>query len=242
MFNGRKVLTVDEALQLFFEEDTEESDLSDTDSLNDNDDEELNNVNDNEYDVQINQDDINILDDESEQEENLKTYEWKSCVDNSSISFDTFSAPSGPVHALKSDSSALDYLRLLLTDDLCGKIMENTNKYAKFCEMSRKKEDRNWIPISDISEIWCFFLILLVMSVVHMPRLSENWPQNPILGNQMIKKFMSRRRFLKIKHYFHVSDRENEPQKNDETFRYSQKLEPMFSEIKTKFQEHFNLC
>lgn len=45
---------------------------------------------------------------------------------------------------------------------------------------------------------------------------------------------------MKRKHYIHISERETEPNKNEESFRYSQKLEPMFNNMKTKFQIPFN--
>lgn len=235
MYNRRKGLTVDEALQIFFDQDTDESDFSESE-IDDDDD---NDDNDGE-EADTNLVDPHFAEDDYEPDDNFINYEWSSSVDNSAIVIEKFSSSSGPVHDLEPGASALSYLRLLISDDLCDNIIINTNKYADFCQNKRQKKDENWIPISNIREIWCFFGILLVMSIVRMPKLSDYWSTNSILGNQMVKKLMSRTRFMKIKHYFHISDREAEPNKNDESFRYSQKLEPMFNDVKRKFQTHFN--
>ena len=240
MYNRKKGLTIDEALRIFYDEDTGESDFTETDDCDNEGEEENNECIHHENDANVSRDELNITEDDSESEENLINYEWTSNVENTKIKLEQFSSSSGPVHSLPTGSSALNYLRLFMTDDLCEIIMSNTNKYAEFCEKERKKKDETWRPIRNIDEIWCFFGILLVMSIVNMPKISGYWSESSILGNQMVKKLMSRGRFLKIKHYFHISDREKEIPKTADNFTYSQKLEPMYSYIKSKFQTHFN--
>lgn len=50
---------------------------------------------------------------------------------------------------------------------------------------------------------------------------------------------MTRNRCVKMKHYFHVSDKDAEKSKENEDFSYIQKLGQFKSDIKTKFINPF---
>ncbi|GBN19378.1 hypothetical protein AVEN_218365-1, partial [Araneus ventricosus] len=202
----RKVLTQEEINKVLFE-DTDESDLdlSDEDS-------ELDTSN-----TFQASDSSTLLESDSDSEEDVedckdnnseKTVEWESnFIENKKISIPKFHHLSGPMHNLPTGSSALQYLKLYMSDEICEHIRLNTNKYAEYCSKQRGYEDKSWYPIASIKEIWAFFTILFVMSIVKMPRIADYWAKNVTLGNERIKSMLAKNRFLKIKHYFHISDR-----------------------------------
>ncbi|GBL73505.1 PiggyBac transposable element-derived protein 4 [Araneus ventricosus] len=77
------------------------------------------------------------------------------------------------------------------------------------------------------------------MSIVKRPRIADYWAENVTLGNERIKSMLAKNRFLKIKHYFHISDRESELMKNENGFNFSQKVEPLQTYLRGKFMTHF---
>lgn len=235
----RKTLTQDEIEKILFN-DTDESDqdLSDEE-------ENLEKI---KTSRELGNDSI-ISDGESENEgekdhieENATNglVEWDSeDVHNEHICMPKFKHFSGPVHNLPPGSSALQYLKLFMTDEICDNIRTNTNKYAEYCAKVRGCKDDSWQPIFFIKELWAFFTILFVMSVNHLPRISDYWSKNEALGNERVKKMMTKNRFLKIKHNFHISDRVYELKKDDDNFNFTQKVESLHSYLRQKFTDHF---
>lgn len=209
MSKYRKKLSREEIDAILFA-DTDESDL---DSEDDGWDESFP-IENEEIDASILEETENVEDEdlllENACDENIT---WSETVNNDKINFSAFSCNSGPVHNLSVGSSPLDFLKLFFTDQVMSCICTNTNKYADFCAEKRGSEDKEWSPLQSNDELWAFFAVLLIMSINHLPRISDYWSNNPILGNNMIKKIMSRNRFLKLKHYFHLSDRKLEIKK-----------------------------
>ncbi|KAF8778424.1 PiggyBac transposable element-derived protein like [Argiope bruennichi] len=182
------------------------------------------------------EDDIEV----SENDSSRQIIEWNSnLIENKNISIPKFEQLSGPIHNLPTGSSALQYLKLYLTDEICEKMRLNTNKYAEFCAKQRGYEDKSWYPIASIKEIWAFFTVLFVMSLVKMPRLTDYWAKTATLGNERVKSMMGKHMFLKIKYYFHIPDRESEVKKNESSFTFSQKVEPLQKYLQEKFTELF---
>lgn len=226
----KKVLTQDEIDAILFH-DTDESDLEEED---DGWNESRMMENEGNFDSSFIDDSLNGTADNEDME-----VEWSEIVENENIELKEFNHFAGPVHNLPVGSTPLDYLKLFLTDDVLDSVRRNTNKYAEFCARKRGSIDREWRPIETIRELWTYFTVLLVMSINHVPRISDYWSEDPSLGNERIKRLMTRNRFVKIKHYFHVSDRDSEKSKEHEDFSYTQKLEPFMSDLKKKFTNHF---
>ncbi|KAG8173871.1 hypothetical protein JTE90_023644, partial [Oedothorax gibbosus] len=101
--------------------------------------------------------------DESDEEEQEVT--WTSTVNSSAFSFHNFEGDPGPVHNLPPGSNALDYFKLLFTNDMLEEIRINTNKYAEFCQTNKEKQDKNWAPIEKTEELEAFICIQLIMSI-----------------------------------------------------------------------------
>lgn len=235
--NRRKVLTQEEIDTILFD-DTDESDLEIEDdgwgesSLLENN--EIFDTSEENEKTEIDDTDSFL---ESDADEDII---WSEDIENENIKISDFHSSCGPVHNLPVGSTPLQFLKLFFTDEIMETIRINTNKYAEFCEKKRGYRDENWSPIETISELWLFFTIMLIMSINHLPRILDYWSTNPILGNEMVKRLMSRNRFKKIKHYFHVSDKNVEKKRDDENFSYTQKLEPCISQLKEKCMQHFN--
>ena len=67
------------------------------------------------------------------------------------------------------------YLYLLCPQSLCDLIVVETNSYARL----RKKG--NWIDV-DREEIWTFMGINLLMRIHRLPRISNYWSRDSLLG------------------------------------------------------------
>ena len=234
----RKGLSDEEIEALLFA-DTDESELEEEDdgwkenSMTENDNSFA--ENDDNFDASISEENENDATN-SEEETQVK---WSEIIENAKIKLNEFNNFAGPMHNLPVGSTPLNYLKLFLTDEVLEIVRINTNKYAEFCAENRGSADKEWYPIENVKEIWAYFTILLIMSVNQVPRISDYWSNSPFLGNEMVKKIMSRNRFTKIKHYFHLSDREQEKRREDDEFTYTQKVEPFMTYIKANFLKHF---
>jgi hypothetical protein len=84
-------------------------------------------------------------------------------------------------------------------------ILFETNKYADKGDSDQddsinstpRKHRSKWTPVS-IEEMEVFFGILLIMSLVHVPRVKLYWSKDPMYENKRIKNAMRRDRFLDI--------------------------------------------
>ncbi|KAF8768409.1 PiggyBac transposable element-derived protein like [Argiope bruennichi] len=123
---------------------------------------------------------------------------------------------------------------------------ENTNKYAEFVHSATLNEWEptgnkkwRWNPVTDIADLFNFIAIILIMGINKQPRVQDYWSSDPILGNEQVKRTMTRRRFLDIYKFFHLSDRENEISKDDLSFYMMQKLDPFMTCLRSNFQKYF---
>lgn len=242
MSGRKKGLTQDQINQILFCEDTDESEISD---LEEGEGWELS-----EADEEIDEEDTSVLFEEPTDVSvevdilvdpvDYSKLVWVHDVKNEEMEHLPFDSPCGPVHSLPPGSNALEYFKILFSDAFCEIIRNNTNKYADFIAKMKGKVDAGWTPIESTQEIWGYIAIQFIMSIVKMPRLTDYWSSNPILGNEMVKKIMTRDRFFKIKKYFHVSDRENEKNSAEEDYSYGQKLEPLTTLLKANFLKSFH--
>ncbi|GBM05454.1 hypothetical protein AVEN_94752-1 [Araneus ventricosus] len=56
------------------------------------------------------------------------------------------------------------------------------------------------------TEICNVLSVILIMSISRVPKMSDYLANNPMLGNDMIKRTMARDRFIEILRYFHLPE------------------------------------
>lgn len=229
----RKGLTQKEIEAILFNSDSDDSDIDIEENFSDNDTSVL-------CPTVNTESDSEASDNEDETENDNESLTWSLFTGISNDQRNRFDGTPGPNHTLLPGSSEIDYFKLLLNDEMIDEIRQNTNKYAEFVAVKKKKSDGDWRPIEDNYEMWAFISILLIMSLVRMSQLRDYWSSNEILGHEMIKKIMPRNRFFKLLQYFHVSDKEKELGRDHPDFNIFQKLEPLNEKLKINYRKSFH--
>ncbi|GBL95338.1 PiggyBac transposable element-derived protein 4 [Araneus ventricosus] len=165
---------------------------------------------------------------------------WTTAIDNSKIEVKSPNFCSGPVHNLPTGSDPSEYFKLFFTNSMCETVRVNTNKYAEYIQEKKNITHSKWKPVEFVEEIWNFLSVMLIMSIARLPKMSDYWASNPMLGNDMIKRTMTRDRFMEILRYFHLSNREEEKNPQDEGYNIMQKLDPFMKDLKLNFLKHFS--
>ena len=108
-------------------------------------------------------------------------------------------------------TNLIDFLKLLLTDELFFEIQESTNEYAdRVINTSRPLRRRSvlntWKPLT-ADELRKFFGLVLHMGLIAMPSYKHYWRKDIYFVNQIFPSVMSRERFEGITRFLHFGDR-----------------------------------
>jgi hypothetical protein len=123
---------------------------------------------------------------------------WKS--DNNftpkDMSFDKFNSGVADHLQLDENSVELDYFKIFFDEDLLCAISKETNKYAKSL-----RDDVHLVSFSrwvdrDVSEMYQFFALCILMGLVEKGSLKDYWSTNPAIGTPFFRKICSRDNFL----------------------------------------------
>ncbi|KAK9875731.1 hypothetical protein WA026_009529 [Henosepilachna vigintioctopunctata] len=99
------------------------------------------------------------------------------------------------------EPTPLEYFRMMLTDEILAKIVEDANNNALEIFMSEKTKEKSmicqWKPLT-IDEFLVFLGVLLHMGNVKMTRLHNYWKRDPLFLVKGIAMSMGRNRFLII--------------------------------------------
>ena len=81
---------------------------------------------------------------------------------------------------------------------------------------------------------------MIMMAINYLPRVALYWSSDVFLGNEGIKKIMTRNRFFEISKYLHFNDSTSEPKRGEDDYDRLYKIRPVLDYLKTKFQESFS--
>ncbi|CAH2086354.1 unnamed protein product [Euphydryas editha] len=104
-----------------------------------------------------------------------------------------------------------DYYKLLVTDEIIHKMVNETNNYAyNYIDSSRsrmkpKSRLKAWVP-TDSEEMKRFLGVLMAMGLVKVPHINDYWSKKSIYKNEYIMSVMKRDRFLLLLKCWHFSD------------------------------------
>jgi len=156
-----------------------------------------------------------------------------------------FLGTQGPTSAAHVNNleSPLDYFLLIFTDDVLGKVVLETNRYAAQTmaanppmpyAISKRK------PCTDVNEELKKFLGLIMMMgfVQKNGRLSSYWSRDERLATPFFRSVMTRNRFQQISTYLHFNNN-SELQENAEDKLY--KIQPVYSLIVERWRSMYNL-
>ena len=137
--------------------------------------------------------------------------------------------------AVLQSEDPLDFLELVLTDELLEMIVEETNRYAlqtiPTVKNTKEARVRNWYPV-DLEELKTFFGLVFLSGVIHKPEIDMNWSTDEVYETPYFGKCMSRNRFQIILRFLHCADNQT-ADKTDKMY----KVKPVSDYLIAKFKE-----
>ncbi|XP_073407944.1 piggyBac transposable element-derived protein 5 isoform X2 [Dendrobates tinctorius] len=142
----------------------------------------------------------------------------------------SFHQTAGPTHIMPSNSSAIDFFQLLVSDNVINNMVAQTNMYAnKFQE--RFGIDHAWTDVT-LAEIKAFLGYMISTSTHHCESVLSIWSGG--FYSKSISLVMTQSRFEKILKFFHIV-----------AFRSSQtthglyKIQPFLNSLQNGFDSSF---
>lgn len=146
---------------------------------------------------------------------------------------------------LMTNKSPVDFYTLLVTEDVFQQIVDATNAFAvaKITNTQRATKAariRNWSP-TNLAEMKKIFGLILYMGLVKLPKISDYWSRDEIMGQQFPQTIMSRNRFELLLQMLHFSQRD-EDNRMDRLHRVRNLLNIMNNNFKKNYTPGEDLC
>jgi hypothetical protein len=134
------------------------------------------------------------------------------------------------------NSTPLDAFQLFFSENLVSNIVRETNNYYKYviANSSNKIKSRiNSWKDTDISEMYAFFALTMLMPRVKKLAINEYWSTDELLQTNTFRKTMVRDRYLLLMQMLHFND--NNIHCEDPLI----KIRPIVDDLKKSFAESF---
>jgi len=174
---------------------------------------------------------------EENDEEFYEVKEWKDNIG------DVFKKKSQPTNLQDAPENLtpLDIFCLFLGKVAVKKIAEYSNDYLKESESEAKESGEAFPEVHPFTtkDIYCFFGILFYMAHMRMPRIEDYFlPSRPYSDEfPDLKSFMSLERFYHIKRFIHFADAGDEDDGEDELF----KIRFIVDHVNKQFQHYWQM-
>ena len=170
-------------------------------------------------------------DDDSENDDETWTGRFRN------VEIQDFTQATGPVFTDNFDvenASPKDYFDLMFSPEVVGDMVRHTNNYVR-CKMEQKGEvGALWYDFTE-NELRAYLGVNIIMGINELPSYKDYWSRDKFIWNEGIKSTYTVRRYEKITEYFHVSDRENEPERGDQDYDKLYKVRPIVDMTKFNF-------
>jgi hypothetical protein len=109
------------------------------------------------------------------------------------------------------DPEPIDFFNLYFTDEIFQYIADETNRYAEQFIAANKdnlKDNsrvRDWKK-TDKNEMKTFFGLVMLMGIVHKPRMHMYWAKDELIRTPIFGEIMARDRFYILLRFLHFSD------------------------------------
>jgi hypothetical protein len=147
-----------------------------------------------------------------------------------------FTQSPGPNHALPLDSNVLDYFLLLVRPGIFQSMVIETNRYAEQCQLAAGRQDNNWVPTTE-SEMRAYIGMNVVMGIHVLPELHHYWASDDFLGVPAVNRVMTRMRFEKLSHYFHLNDNATAVERGQPGYDPLHKIRPLLEALSQTFPQ-----
>lgn len=179
--------------------------------------------------------------------ENSTTSKWTDPTGNQRNIIPYTEIPGLPLNVRMSmvNTSPADFYSLLVTEDILQQIVDDTNSFAQTKianseDTTKGARIHNWSP-TNIPEIKKMLGLILFMGLVKLPKMSDYWSRDEIIGQHFPRTIMSRNRFELLLQMLHFSQRDDE-NKDDRLHRIKKLLDAMNSNFKKNYVPGKDLC
>lgn len=112
---------------------------------------------------------------------------------------------------ISENSSPLSIFEFFFCEELVELIIQESNKYIR-----KQGFSRSYFHISN-QDLYCFFAIIVHMSIVRLPKLSMYWNSNPIYNSVFTRRIMSKKKFFNILRFLHFTSADQNNNENQKT-------------------------
>ncbi|GFR99620.1 PiggyBac transposable element-derived protein 4 [Elysia marginata] len=107
------------------------------------------------------------------------------------------------------DTSPLDYLKLMVTDEMVASLVTETNRYAEQTledkKLSPKYRFRQWTPVT-LNEMWAFLGLIIAMGLILIENLEEYWSLHAMYKLPFFSSVLKKDRFCLILSFLHIAN------------------------------------
>ncbi|XP_071136695.1 piggyBac transposable element-derived protein 4-like [Mytilus edulis] len=153
----------------------------------------------------------------------------------------------GPQNMPNRNSKPIAYFYLLMTLNFLQQIVQETNRYARDFIASRERIRRfsrlhDWPKVGEttLTEIKGFFAVILNMGLVRKATIAEYWNcKLPSQDTSWFRKMFSRNRFQLVFKFFHLTNNNNIPGRNDPNYSPTAKFQCLIDLFNRQSQFHY---
>ncbi|CAG2204537.1 unnamed protein product [Mytilus edulis] len=153
----------------------------------------------------------------------------------------------GPQNMPNRNSKPIAYFYLLMTLNFLQQIVQETNRYAKYFIASQERIRRfsglhAWPKVGEttLTEIIGFFAVIFNMGLVRKATIAEYWNcKLPSQDTSWFRKMFSRNRFQLVFKFFHLTNNNNIPGRNDPNYSPTAKFQCLIDLFNRQSQFHY---
>ena len=144
--------------------------------------------------------------------------------------------PVGPQVSASRDP--LEMFSHFFVDDILSLIVRETNRFAAQCLVAANTTTTTWE--TNLEEIRAYLGFMVVMGVNRLPEIRDYWSVDSKLNNTFISSRVTRKCFEEITRYLHFVDNSRLPFRDEPGFHRLQKVMPIITAMKEKFEGNYN--
>ena len=146
-----------------------------------------------------------------------------------------FTETVGPTNILPSSCTAINFLKLLLSLNIMGNFVLETNRYACQQFAAANKYTETWNKLT-VEEFMAFLGILIGMGLKGVSSLRDCWSQDWVIGIPSLACVMPVARFREILKYLHLNDNDKMLPRDNPDFDKLFKVRPLVDSLKANFK------
>ena len=111
------------------------------------------------------------------------------------------------------DTTPLDYLKLMVSDDMVDTLVTETNRYAQQTlrnkQLSPKSRFHRWVDVTG-AEMWAFLGLIVSMGLIVIDYLEDYWSTDCMYKLPFYSAVMKKERFCLILSFLHLCNNEDQ--------------------------------